>query len=93
MSEIAEARVVVTGRVQGVWFRGNTQREAGSVGVRGWVRNLPDRRVEALLQGERRAVEHVIDFMRIGPPGAVVTGIEVSWGPPGERCDGFVIRY
>ncbi len=93
MSGTAEAHVVVTGRVQGVWVRGNTQREAGSAGVHGWVRNLPDRRVEAVLQGERGAVERVIDFMRIGPPGAVVIGIEIRWEPSGERFDGFTIRY
>ena len=93
MADIAEAHVVVSGRVQGVWFRGNTQRAAGDAGVRGWVRNLPDRRVEALLQGERAAVESVIDFMRTGPPGAAVIDIVVTWRRAGEAFHGFEIRY
>ena len=93
MGEVAEAHVVVSGRVQGVWFRGNTQRAAAAAGVHGWVRNLPDRRVEAVLQGERAAVESVIDFMRAGPPGAVVTDCVVSWRAAVERLHGFDIRY
>lgn len=93
MVEVAEAHVVVSGRVQGVWFRGNTRRVAAAAGVRGWVRNLPERRVEAVLQGERAAVESVIDFMRIGPTGASVIDCVVSWRPAGERFDGFDIRY
>lgn len=93
MAEVVEAHVVVSGRVQGVWFRGNTQRVAAAAGVRGWVRNLPDRRVEAVLQGERAAVETVVDFMRTGPPGAAVTDAAVSWRPAVEAFHGFDIRY
>ena len=93
MEEIAEARVVVSGRVQGVWFRGFTQRVASDAGVRGWVRNLPDRRVEAVLQGSRAAVEKVVGFLGQGPPGASVTDISISWGPPSEVFRGFHIRY
>jgi acylphosphatase len=93
MTEAVEAHVVVSGRVQGVWFRGATVRIAREAGARGWVRNLPDRRVEAVVQGDRAAVEAVVGFMRTGPPGAAVTGIEVSWRPPGEMLHGFDIRY
>jgi acylphosphatase len=93
MAEVAEAHVIVSGRVQGVWYRGSTQRAASAAGVHGWVRNLPDRRVEAVLQGERAAVESVIGFMRSGPPGASVTDCVVSWRPAGERVHGFDIRY
>jgi acylphosphatase len=93
MAEVVEAHVVVSGRVQGVWFRGNTQRAAAAAGVRGWVRNLPDRRVEAILQGERAAVESLIDFLRTGPPGATVVDIVVTWRPAGEVFHGFDIRY
>jgi acylphosphatase len=93
MAEVAEAHVIVSGRVQGVWYRGATQRFASAAGVRGFVRNLPDRRVEAVLQGDRAAVENVIDFMREGPPGAVVTDITVSFRTPAEAFRGFEIRY
>jgi len=93
MAEVAEAHVVVSGRVQGVWYRGATQRFAAAAGVRGWVRNLPDRRVEAVLQGDRAAVERVIEFMREGPPGAAVTDVAVLYRPPMEVYRGFDIRY
>ena len=93
MAEVVEAHVIVSGRVQGVWFRGNTQRAAAAADVRGWVRNLPDGRVEAVLQGERTAVESVVDFMRTGPPGATVIDSTVSWRPAGELFHGFDIRY
>ncbi|MGB7629482.1 MAG: acylphosphatase [Candidatus Deferrimicrobium sp.] len=93
MTGVAEAHVIVSGRVQGVWFRGNMQQVAAAAAVHGWVRNLPDRRVEAVLQGERTAVESVIDFMRTGPPGAAVIDCVVSWRPAGERFHGFDIRY
>ena len=93
MAEVDEAHVIVSGRVQGVWFRGYTRRVAAAAGVRGWVRNLPDRRVEAVLQGERTAVESVIDSMRTGPPGSAVIDCIVSWRHAGERFHGFDIRY
>ena len=66
---------------------------ASAAGDHGWVRNLPDRRVEAVLQGGRAAVESVVDFMRSGPPGSAVIDCVVSWRPPGERFHGFDIRY
>ncbi len=93
MAEIAEAHVVVSGRVQGVWFRGETQRVAREAKVDGWVRNLPDRTVEAVLQGDRAALERVLAFLRVGPPGARVTDVTVTWRPPGEILHGFEIRY
>ncbi len=93
MADIAEVHAVVTGRVQGVFFRAATQQEARNAGVRGWVRNLPGRQVETVLQGERAAVERILEFLRAGPPGANVTGVDVSWRTPGETYRGFDIRY
>lgn len=93
MKEASEARVVVSGRVQGVWFRASTREVAEGLGVRGFVRNLPDRRVEAVLQGSRPAVERAIAFMREGPPGAVVTEVAVEWREPTEAFEGFHVRH
>ncbi len=87
-----EARVVVSGIVQGVFFRSSTRDAAVRAGVRGFVRNLPDGRVEAVLQGEREAVEKVIAFMRTGPPGAFVEEASVDWRVAGETWNGFSIR-
>ena len=89
----SEARVVVAGRVQGVWFRASTRDVARELGVRGFVRNLPDRRVEAVLQGERAAVEKAIAFMREGPPGAHVTDVAAEWRDPSEDFEGFHVRH
>lgn len=93
MSGTAEAHVVVTGRVQGVYFRAATRDVALGLGVRGYVRNLPDRRVEAILQGDRDRVLKVIAFMREGPPGAVVTDIAVAWRDALEIHEGFHVRF
>lgn len=80
--EVVCARVRVNGRVQGVYFRQKTAREARSVGASGWVRNLPDGSVEAVVEGTRPAVDRVVRFMSDGPPRARVDEVEVTWGQP-----------
>lgn len=75
-------RAVVTGRVQGVGFRWTTAHGAARHGVAGFVRNLPDGRVEAELEGARDAVDAVLQVLRAGPPAATVTGVEVEDLPP-----------
>lgn len=92
MGKDSEARVVVRGRVQGVCFRAFTRDTAIRWGVRGFVRNLPDGRVEAVLQGDRGAVERVVAFMREGPPGSRVEETDVEWRVACEACDGFLVR-
>jgi len=87
------AHVVVSGRVQGVFFRSETQDEAYRQNVTGWVRNLPDGRVEAVFEGEKDKVDALIEFCRRGPPGARVARVEVVWEHfTGEFRD-FRIRY
>jgi len=93
MKDVLEAHVVVTGRVQGVFFRASTREAANRCGVRGFVRNLPGPQVEAVLQGERANVEKVIAFLREGPPGAIVTNVAVKWRDAVERHEGFHVRY
>ncbi|HEV2360114.1 MAG TPA: acylphosphatase [Acidimicrobiales bacterium] len=75
-------RVVVTGRVQGVWFRASCRNEARVLGLAGFVRNLPDGSVEAVFEGPPVAVETAVEWCRRGPPRAQVAGIEVSEEPP-----------
>lgn len=72
------ARVLVRGRVQGVGFRESTRRRADELGLTGWVRNLRDGRVEALLEGERDAVERGLEFVRHGPRFAEVEQVDVA---------------
>lgn len=84
-------RVVVSGRVQGVFFRDTTRRMAESRGVRGWVRNLPDETLEAVFEGEPETVEAMVDFCRRGPRGASVAEADVREEPV-EGLQGFEIR-
>ena len=73
------AHVFVSGRVQGVFFRQKTKQTADNVGVSGWVRNLPDGRVEAVFEGEQQAVKALVEFCHHGPSYARVTNVEVAW--------------
>lgn len=80
------AHVVITGRVQGVGFRYSTVDEASTRGLAGWVRNLPNGRVEAVFEGPKPDVESMIEWCRQGPPSARVTNIDVKWeAAKGER--------
>jgi len=83
--------VRVRGRVQGVFFRGETEGRALSLGLAGWVRNEPDGTVRAVFEGPRERVESMVDWCRRGPRGARVDDVEVVWGEP-ESLDGFRVR-
>lgn len=86
-------RLRITGRVQGVWFRGATEAEARRLGVDGWVRNLPDGSVEALIQGEPSAVRALASWCRTGPSGARVDDVVETSEPRGDDLAGFRIRH
>ena len=91
MSETVRTRVVIDGVVQGVWFRASTQREAVAFGLSGWVRNLPDGRVEAVFEGSADAVARMVDWCHRGPDRAIVTSVEVSDETP-EGLSGFRVK-
>lgn len=78
--------------VQGVFFRYEARERARTRGLAGWVRNLPDGRVEALLEGPDEAVESMVDWCRRGPRGAEVTDVEVIAEEP-EGLEGFEVRH
>lgn len=84
--------MVVTGRVQGVFFRDSTQRAARRLGVDGWVRNLDDGTVEAVFEGEPADVEGMLDFCRRGPERARVDRLEVHADQSAEGLAGFEVR-
>jgi acylphosphatase len=84
-------RVVARGRVQGVFFRDSTRREARSAGVAGWVSNRSDGAVEAVFEGDDEAVERMVAFVRRGPGHANVDDLEVSEEEP-EGLSGFEVR-
>ncbi len=85
--------VHISGRVQGVFFRANTCKQARSLGLTGWVRNLPDGRVEAVFEGDNGAAEAMRDWCRTGTPPARVELLEAEEeSPTGEFTD-FRIVY
>jgi acylphosphatase len=84
-------RALLTGRVQGVFFRAHVQEEARRRGVSGWAANRPDGAVEIHVQGDPAAVEGVLDAARSGPPGARVEAVDVREAEP-EDVDGFEPR-
>jgi acylphosphatase len=87
----ARARILITGLVQGVFFRRELMDLARRLGISGWVRNLPNGRVEALAEGEKMRIDELIRFCHVGPPGAVVRRVEVEWSDYSGEFRGFRI--
>jgi acylphosphatase len=89
----ARAHVFVSGRVQGVYFRQNTKQVSTRHRVTGWVRNLPDGRVEAVFEGDEMAINEVIEWCHVGPPKASVHDVSVKFQKyTGEFAD-FNVNY
>ncbi|WP_210732879.1 acylphosphatase [Streptomyces sp. RKND-216] len=88
---MASKRVIVSGKVQGVYYRNDCRAAAVEHGVRGWVRNLPDRTVEAHFEGDSDAVERLVAWARQGPPAARVSDVRVSEAEP-EGLPDFEVR-
>ncbi|GHJ49478.1 acylphosphatase [Catellatospora sp. TT07R-123] len=84
-------RVVITGEVQGVYYRDTCRRVARAAGVAGWVRNRPDRSVEAVFEGPAEAVADLVGWTRVGPELAIVDRVDVH-DEPVEGLTGFDIR-
>ncbi len=83
----------ISGRVQGVFYRASTHSEAVRLGLKGWVRNLPDGRVELVAEGPGEAVDALIAWCRQGPPAARVDGIEAVEEPVTGEFQDFSVRY
>ena len=83
---------MVSGRVQGVYFRQSTLLEAQGLGVTGWVRNLMDGRVEAVFEGEEHSVKMLVNYCRQGPAAAIVKNLEVTYGPYKGEFSNFIVR-
>ena len=92
LSKPARARVIVSGRVQGVWFRASTQEIALRLGLSGWVRNLPGGEVEGVFEGPGEVVEQAVEWCRQGPAQARVESCNVIWEPPAGEGS-FTIRH
>ncbi|MEJ2169806.1 MAG: acylphosphatase [Desulfobacterales bacterium] len=93
MENKVSTHVIISGRVQGVFFRAETQRVAERFGVVGWVRNRPDGTVEAVFEGEQRAIDAVLGWCNEGPHLAAVDKVKVKWQDYTGRFKSFDITY
>ncbi len=91
--EKVRARVIIEGRVQGVFFRAHTQEMALRLNLKGWVRNRGDGRVEALFEGDKEKVHRMIEWCHRGPSEARVTQVLINWEAYQGEFDDFTIRY
>lgn len=89
---VIRAHIYISGRVQGVNYRRDTRLQAIRLGLTGWVRNLPDSRVEVVAEGEQERVEELIRWCRRGPPIAIVRRVEVRRELPTGEFETFDIR-
>lgn len=86
-------RAIISGRVQGVWYRASTRDQAAAYGLTGWVKNLPDGRVEAVMEGDEELLRQMLAWCWQGPPNARVDAIEESWSPATGEFKGFKVAY
>ena len=89
----SRVHVVISGRVQGVWFRASTRDKAEQLDITGWVKNTFDGNVEAVFEGEENLVKEMLDWCHRGPPLARVENVEITKQSPSNGFDGFSIRY
>ena len=89
----ARAHIFVSGRVQGVFFRDHTQKWASSLHLTGWVRNIKDGRVEALVEGDKEKIEELISRLNEGSPSSQVEKVDVTWGEHKKEFKDFRVTY
>jgi len=93
MANMARAQVLISGRVQGVFYRAYTRDQAVARGLTGWVRNLPDGRVFAVFEGDREKIDSMLTWCRQGPPHAAVDEVVTDWQPYQGESQDFRIAY
>ncbi|MBA7594599.1 Acylphosphatase [subsurface metagenome] len=93
MTDLASVQAIVYGRVQGVFFRDFVARRATELGLTGYVRNLPDGSLEVLTEGERKQLEKLVSYLKVGPSAARVEKVAISWSEYSGSYSGFRVRY
>ena len=88
-----QTHVIISGKVQGVWFRLNTKNKAEQLNLNGWVRNTNDGKVEAVFEGEERDINEMIKWCYEGPPLANVKNVNIETKSPSNCFDKFEIKY
>ena len=89
----SNVHVIISGRVQGVWFRANTKQKAEQLGLTGWVRNTLDGKVEAVFEGEEININKMIKWCNTGPPLAKVKNVDINKLSSTNNYDSFIIKY
>ena len=89
----SRVHVIISGRVQGVWFRASTRDKAQQLGLTGWVKNTVEGNVEAVFEGKEQQVQQMIDWCHRGPPHARVDNVEVQKKPISQGFEQFSIEY
>ena len=84
--------LIISGKVQGVFFRHNTRKKADELGLKGYVRNLPDGSVEVIAEGSREKLDELVDYLRKGPGIAKVTDINITH-KQSENFNNFEIKH
>ncbi len=92
-TDLASVKAVVYGYVQGVFFRAFVSRQAEGLGLSGYVRNLPSGAVEVLAEGEKKQLEKLIGYLKVGPPAAKVEKVVTEWAEYTGKYPGFSTRY
>jgi len=87
-----QLRATVTGKVQGVYFRAHTQRQAEQLGLSGYALNLPDGGVEVIAEGDQAALETLLAWLHHGPPDAAVTSVQPQWGAASGEFQSFEVH-
>ena len=85
-------RLMIEGRVQGVFFRASAQEEAVRLGLKGWARNCPDGSVEVVAEGERKKIDDLVGWCHHGPPGARVNNVRLQWDDFQDEFPDFRIK-
>jgi acylphosphatase len=93
MSDAMSVQAVISGRVQGVFFRSFVAGRAQELGLSGCVRNLPGGEVEVIAEGDKEQLTKLVGYLKTGPPGAVVKKAAVTWSDFSGRYSGFSVRY
>ena len=87
-----QVNLIISGRVQGVFYRATCEKIAEGLGLNGWVRNLPSGQVEVLVQGEKEKIEKLISWCKKGPPSAKVSDVKVEWQEVSKTFTYFEIK-
>ena len=89
----SRVNVIISGRVQGVWFRASTKEKADQLGINGWVRNTSDGNVEAVFEGDEETIQKMLDWCHQGPQYARVENVKITKQEPSNEFSDFSIRY